>query len=158
MEGGKKKTQGWRCVYRRMADVKALFSPFLREADMCTIFEKVNNGSHFFLYCESLPSASCKQTNMKQTKRIWGELSIKSDTVCEGLCASLVSVYKITARPITVTHSAFVPNTQVLLDIFFLTNTSLCNKVERIAEPCSYSFANSFLTRCSQRNCITAQK
>lgn len=48
MEGGKKKTQGWRCVYRRMADVKALFSPFLREADMCTIFEKVNNGSHFF--------------------------------------------------------------------------------------------------------------
>lgn len=47
-----KKKQSWWCVYRRMADVKALFSLFRREADMCTIFEKVNNGSntlHFFM-------------------------------------------------------------------------------------------------------------
>lgn len=47
---------------------------------------------------------------MKQTKRIWGELSIKSDTVCDGLCSSLVSVYNITAYAITVTHSALVIN------------------------------------------------
>lgn len=64
---------------------------------------------------------------MKQTKRIWGELHIKSGTVYEVLCSSLVTVHNITARLITVTHSALVPNINTTFLYFF--PHSLCNKV-----------------------------
>lgn len=37
-DGNRDMEGGWWCVYRRMADVKALFFPFHREADMCTFF------------------------------------------------------------------------------------------------------------------------
>lgn len=57
---------------------------------------------------------------MKQTKRIWGELSIKSDTVYEGLCSSLVTVYNITACLITETHSSLVPNISITFTYFSL--------------------------------------
>lgn len=55
---------------------------------------------------------------MKQTKRIWGELSIKSDMAYEGLCSSLVAVYNITACLIAETHSALVPNINITFTHF----------------------------------------
>lgn len=73
---------------------------------------------------------------MRQTKRILGKLSIKSDTACEGMCLSPVTVYNIPACSITVTHSSLVANIKSTSSYwgFFPSQISiaLCNKVMRM--------------------------